>query len=236
MKTGLWRVQVKHQARLAQQQRNRNPMRERRLEDLLTRCQTVSAVSFGGFLFLHLAAPLAAIPYGEQGATSTMLIARELYQARAIEPALVYGSVLVHVTAGLGKRLLRKSPAFSWHQIAGYALLPVVVGHVWNHRIWPAQLTLSPEFVNYSFVTHSLHQKPVRAWLGYLALIGMSAYHVTAGIRCLWARRRKQAVLRGKAWQGTAAGLACSLGLGLARLAAEPAIPGWLAKRYAVLL
>jgi hypothetical protein len=77
----------------------------------LTTVQHTSALLFGSFLFVHLAAPATAVVAGEGNATDlatkTMILGRVYYQNIISEPIVVYGAALAHIMSGIAKRALR---------------------------------------------------------------------------------------------------------------------------------
>ncbi|KAK0557703.1 hypothetical protein OC846_000270 [Tilletia horrida] len=86
--------------------------RKRRSQVLrsLSQAQQVSALAFGSFLTVHIAAPALALlaPPGSSHdvATGTMLLGRVWYQNPASEPALVWGALTVHLLSGLARKAI----------------------------------------------------------------------------------------------------------------------------------
>lgn len=201
-----------------------------------TAIQSISALSFSAFLVLHLAAPLSAA-FGLD-ASQTMLLAREYYQTAAIEPVLVWGSLIAHVSSNLVRRTILGGPSslrrLSWHSITGYILVPLVAAHAWTHRILPAKRGISPSLLSYQYVSYSLFKYPITSWVAYGAITLASSYHAISGLRSIVSRGRKAAVLP-QSMSGLAgsAALVGGVGLGLVRLASEGSdVPLWLGKRY----
>jgi hypothetical protein len=88
-----------------------SPFSKGRLMSTLTTIQHTSAVVFGSFLLVHLAAPAVAVvaPQGEslELATKTMILGRVYYQNLLTEPIIVYGAISVHVASSLLKKALQ---------------------------------------------------------------------------------------------------------------------------------
>jgi hypothetical protein len=88
-----------------------SPFSRGRIMATLTTVQHTSALVFGSFLFVHLAAPAVAVvaPRGESLdlATKTMVLGRVYYQNVLTEPLVVYASLSIHVLSSLVKRLVR---------------------------------------------------------------------------------------------------------------------------------
>lgn len=201
-----------------------------------TAVQSISALSFSAFLVLHLAAPLGAAVGLD--ASQIMLLTREYYQTAALEPILVWGSLVAHVLSSFVRRTLLGGPwsirRVSWHSITGYLLVPLVAAHAWTHRILPAKRGISPSLLSYQYVSYSLLKYPITSWIAYGVITLASGYHAVSGFRCIVSRGRKAAVLR-QSMSGLAgsAALVGGVGLGLVRLASEGSdVPLWLGKRY----
>lgn len=177
------------------------------LDKTLTAIQSLSALSFGGFLLLHIPASAASVISQEQ-ATQLMLIGRELYQSDLLEP-LFLGSAVIHISSGFARRIhrhgLRSVRSLSLHAASGYLLIPFVSFHVYLHRYLPLQQHVAEE-ISYSFTTQFLQQYSVLAWAHYSLFSGPfiffpSARHLTlccsfSVITCL--RRHSHASVREK--------------------------------------
>ncbi len=93
----------------------------------MSRIQRYSSYAFTIFTSVHLATtsliPLAtrSVPASE----SYLLLAREIYQTRVSEPLLVAVPVVVHVAAGVGLRLVRRSHNLRRYGGATPGLYPV---------------------------------------------------------------------------------------------------------------
>ena len=205
---------------------------------LATRLQSASALSFFAFLALHLAAPLSAA--FKLDASTTMLLTREYYQTSLLEPILVWGSLAVHVTSSITRRAFQGPPkkSSSLHSIAGFLLVPCVIGHALTHRILPARRGISPSLLSYQFVSYSLLVHPYTSWLGYGLLSVAASYHAAGGLKMILSGRRRAARLPdGNIAKVGYAAVVSGLGLGLFNLAKNGTeVPLWLCKRYAEVL
>lgn len=196
-----------------------------------TQVQNISAMGFGAFLVLHLAAPLGAAVGLD--ASQIMLLTREYYQTPVLEPLLVWGSLAAHVASSVARRAILGPPKKpSLHSLTGFLLVPAVAIHAWVHRILPAKKGVSPSFLSYQFVTYSLATYPITSWGAYAFLGLAGTYHAVAGMRATASGRRKAARLpAGAAGQAGYVAVAATLGLGLVNLAGQD-VPLWLGKRY----
>lgn len=217
-----------------------------------TSIQSISAIGFSAFLAMHLAAPLASALGLD--ASNVMLLTREYYQTSLSEPILVWGSLVAHIASSIVRRVTinlrytsspskeegkaRRPPPPSIHSLAGYALVPLVIGHSLSHRIIPARRGLSPSLLSYSYVSYALSEYRFTSWFSYLALSVLATYHAAGGIRMMASSRRRAARLPDTvAAKGGWAVLLGGLGVGIVRLASEAKdVPLWLGKRYAEVL
>jgi hypothetical protein len=165
------------------------------------------------------------------------LLGREYYHP--LEPALIYGSISLHLVASLLRRLhlsSRKPFRPTAHQAAGYILIPFLTLHLWTHRILPSSPeppinALSPAELGYGFVSHGLRTWPVVSWTTYTALIASGVYHAVFGVPKIisWLRSQpSNATLATPRKQGRRirlpgifVALVSVLGIGLARLHSE---------------
>jgi len=204
---------------------------------VVTQIQSASALGFTTFLVLHLAAPLGAA-FGLD-ASGVMLLTREYYQTPPLEPLLVWGSLAAHVVSSTVRRILLGVPRRpSLNSLAGYLLVPMVLGHAWTHRIAPARLGVSPSLLSYQFVSYSMATHPLSSWAIYGSLSLAACYHTASGLRMILSGRRKAARLPdSNLCKATYGAVVCGLGLGLVNLAGEGSeVPLWLGKRYAEVL
>ncbi|GAA6011531.1 hypothetical protein JCM11491_004678 [Sporobolomyces phaffii] len=146
-------------------------------------------------------------------------------------------------------------PALTTHHVTGYVLVPIVLHHVWLHRILPASpappiSALSPSFFNYTFTAEAL-TNPSRALrvasaASYAALTALAVYHALVGLRILAdptaprslaPKRRRRSRGRGRAWQAAWTAVVVGVGVGTARIAGAFGAerigthPDWIAKR-----
>lgn len=200
---------------------------------LSTRVQTISAITFSGFMVLHLAAPIGA-GLGLD-ASGIMLLTREYYQTPLLEPVLVWGSLGAHIASSMIRRSILGIPKEpSLHSATGWLLVPMTLAHAFTHRILPAWKGISPALLSYQYVSHALTESPIISMAIYGTMVLAIVQHGIAGARSLISGRRKAARLPegGMAATGYAM-LIGSLGLGLVNLKRDGSeVPMWLAKRY----
>jgi len=135
-------------------------------------------------------------------------------------------------------------PPLTTHHMTGYALIPIVIHHLYIHRILPSSplppiSSLSPSFFNYTFTALSLtHSSPylrIASTLSYASLASLATYHALVGWRILLdptaprslqqkrpkagpiSRRRK--ITKGREWQAVWTALVVGLGVGTVRIA-----------------
>ncbi|GAA5875273.1 hypothetical protein JCM16303_000565 [Sporobolomyces ruberrimus] len=137
-------------------------------------------------------------------------------------------------------------PPITTHQKTGYVLIPIVLHHLYVHRLLPSSplppiSSLSPSFFNYTFTSLSLNHSSlylrIASTLSYASLASIATYHAIVGLRILYdptaprslqpkrpkagppSRRRK--LWRGREWQGVWTAVVVGLGVGTARIAGK---------------
>lgn len=172
---------------------------------VLTNTQNASAAVFGIFFATHLAAPVAAAVGGLAAADNVMvctrssevrrvfqadlqILGRELYLP--LETGIVYAPLFIHILSGAARRAYltyktRGRARVSNQAKAGWALIPLVLPHLWLHRIIPSTdaapiSSMSPSEFGYEFAGYGAATRP---WMtvGYLALSAFGAYHALIG-------------------------------------------------------
>ena len=128
----------------------------------------------------------------------TKLLGREYYQTAWSEPILVLGPIVLHVSAGVVKRLLSGSPREKPRPLSavftytGYAaaflFLPL---HYLTHRIYPMNAddpidAIGPAELDYEFVKYGLQRWPARSWLLYGGLASCVVLHGLIGAKIIW--------------------------------------------------
>ena len=63
----------------------------------------------------------------------------------------------------------------------GYALWPLLAGHVFVNRVLPLEVEGGSSGVGLGYVSHGFAKHPVIANLGYAALVGVGSWHVVGG-------------------------------------------------------
>lgn len=128
----------------------------------------------------------------------TKLLGREYYQTTWGEPTLVLGPIVLHICAGVVKRLLSGSPRERPRPISsvlaytGYAaatlFLPI---HYLTHRSYPMSTddlidAIGPAELDYEFVKYGLQRWPARSWLLYGGLASCVVLHGLMGVKVIW--------------------------------------------------
>lgn len=171
--------------------------------------QTGTAVTVGAMLVTHLAAPVVAAlagPAAVDMANQTMLLGRVYYQHPVVEPVLVWGAISAHLVASLVRRALLPGRALrapqhwtwrTWHNVAGLALVPVLLVHVLTNRIAPASAhpaiaELSPSELDLSYVAWGFAHAPGISTVVYAWLCVTGAVHAVGGLPKLAERLRRR--------------------------------------------
>jgi hypothetical protein len=208
----------------------------------LTLVQAGTAVVFSTFFVTHLSVPTLAIIGGIDLANRSLVLGRVYYQNKLLEPLVVFGALVGHITAGIAKRSIKlywtrnnKDPrkltgevkesverittdikneegivvkqkittkttttitgsyiskAMSYllpsHHAIGYILIPFIFGHIYVNRILPKRHFGDSSLINSTYVTLSLRKWPRSSYLYFIALIGLTAYHITSGVPAVY--------------------------------------------------
>jgi len=152
----------------------------------------------GAFLSVHLSSPALASLGSSSLSSRVMLLGREYYQTAWGEPIFVLGPIVLHVCAGVVKRLLSGAPREKPRPFSavlaytGYAaailFLPM---HYLTHRIYPMSAgdpidAIGPAELDYEFVKYGLQRWPVRTWLLYGGLASCVILHGLTGAKIIW--------------------------------------------------
>ena len=148
------------------------------------------------------------VPLATQSVSSAddlLLLTRPFYQSSmAVEALLIGVPVGLHVASGLALRMHRRRvslrrhgasgkdsnyaerralpwPKLSPQSALGYALVPLLVGHVYINRIHPLRVEGGSSGVGLRFVAHGFAKHPLLATLGYAALVLVGTWHVVGG-------------------------------------------------------
>lgn len=175
----------------------------------LSRLQKYSSYVFTAYAAAHIAntsiIPLItrSVPESER----YVLLTRPYYQGIPFEPLLIVVPLWTHVLSGVALRVVRRNlnarrygaterqdkPSFLsaqfWPRVSGisklgFALAPLVVGHVFINRAIPQQFAGGQSNVNLSYVSHAFAKHPIISYAGFSALIAIGAWHMTWG----WAK------------------------------------------------
>lgn len=175
----------------------------------LTRIQKYSTYAFSAFTAFHIA-NTSLIPLATRSVSASegsLLLTRPYYQSWPIaEPFLIIIPLAAHISSGLALRLYRRNrnarrygaetrsekrqfrdklwPAVSGTSKLGYLSVPLLAGHVFVNRILPLDFPGGSTNVGLSYVSHAFAKHPAVSFVGFAALIGVTAFHATWG----WAR------------------------------------------------
>lgn len=116
------------------------------------------------------------------------ILGRELYLP--LETGIVYAPLFIHILSGAARRALityktKGKARVSNQSKAGWALIPLVLPHMWLHRLLPSEEAapinaMSPSEFGYEFVGYAAATRPWMT-LGYLALSAFGVYHAMIG-------------------------------------------------------
>ncbi|ODQ80707.1 hypothetical protein BABINDRAFT_160937 [Babjeviella inositovora NRRL Y-12698] len=84
---------------------------------------------------------------------------------------------------GLGERRSYVSRKFGLSplQFSGYALTPMLIGHVLKERIGPLVIDGDSSLIDLSYISHALNKKGAVIYVGMVLLVWISSYHVVSG-------------------------------------------------------
>lgn len=242
-----------------------------------SKLQAASAALLSVFAVIHLSSPLVGLLHfgGDvndrvDAVSRWMLLGRVAYQS-SVGEAVLWGSIAAHLVSGVVGRLVktftrpakhdtaaaeappetRTGSTLNTAHIAGYALTPVVLHHIYVNRLLPSSshaaiAQLSPSELDYSFVSFSLSHPntAVRVLTAatYVALVGAFATHVVYAFpamqRALRAKPGKSSA-NSKAWAaGSIAALLLSSVAAITPLNSQTrlAISGLVHDRYTAVL
>lgn len=174
-----------------------------KLNNRLRHVQTYSGVAFGSFALLHSVPALLATAGALDAIDDIVMIERCAYHFPYVEVTWVFGSVTLHVLAGVARRLVLRTLSRSEttqkqlytsnaQQKAGFALIPLLISHTLLNRIIPSTTappinSLSPSELSYShYVGYLLNTGAVMKFVSGFSLISLSAittYHGISGLR-----------------------------------------------------
>lgn len=171
----------------------------------LTRIQKYSSYAFTLFTTAHIA-NTALIPLATrsvQASDTYLLLTRPYYQSAVFEPLIVGIPLWTHVLSGVGLRLYRRRQAalrygaesrkerksIPWPKLSGtsalgYALMPLVAGHMFVNRLLPLWQEGGNANIGLEYVSHGFAKHPLLSFAWFVPLIGAMSWHVTWG----WAR------------------------------------------------
>lgn len=168
-----------------------------------------SAYTASAFTVIHFLntgiAPLVSTSLGSlHFADENLTAARALYRLHGLtETVAVGGAIVVHVGAGVLVRVLvgvrevlrygwsrARWDRYSWAAVGGYALVPLLLGHVAVNRYVPAALDID---VTSSVVGHYLSRHPGLGWILYGLFVSLGALHVADGLGLYlgWSRKTR---------------------------------------------
>ncbi|KAK9238936.1 hypothetical protein V1525DRAFT_399909 [Lipomyces kononenkoae] len=203
----------------------------------LFRIQKYSSYSFATFLSMHLAT-VNAMPalLGIDAADNGIVLARVLYQLPLVE-GLVVGSLAAHLISGVVLRIHKIRRDKSWYarrlkmsrvSFTGYLLAPLVAAHVFVARVLPLITEGDSSIISLRYISRGFARSPLTSWSIYVAMLGLSIYHVGYGFS-RWLRIRKHSVQ-------IAGVIYFALGIwGLRVVSQGNNMPEWLARKYDII-
>jgi Protein of unknown function (DUF1691) len=170
----------------------------------VSRIQRYSSYAINTYLAMHVTnvsiIPLATRSIG--ASDSYLLLTRPYYQSPLLEPAVVLLPVALHVSSGLGLRLLRRRQSLRWYagdnptqeekravrwprvtgtSALGMTLLPLALLHGFVNRAIPLRFEGGSSGIGLGYVSHAFAKHPWAAALAYVPLIAVASWHVTWG-------------------------------------------------------
>lgn len=231
----------------------------------LNRIQKYSSYAFSIFTAFHIA-NTSIIPLVTRSVPASepyLLLTRPYYQSPIAEPLVVVLPIIAHVGSGVALRLYRRKqnlkrygaenrsdrrmiawPKLSGTSALGYAMYPLVIGHVFVNRIIPLWYEGGSSSINLAYVSHGFAKHPVVSFVGFGALVTVSVWHVVWG----WAKwlnlaptqvtqggaegqlRRKRRWYLVNAVSAVVSALWLAGGLGV--IGRGGAVGGWVGKEY----
>ncbi|KAI8918741.1 hypothetical protein BC831DRAFT_482582 [Entophlyctis helioformis] len=227
------------------------PSQASSLDHTLAVVQAGSGLAFSTFSLLHLSGHLLAnVRY--LYASSALYIFREYYQTPAVEVAVVGGSILAHGLSSYGRMYLRSLRAaksskgsskatasggsarhgetsadkvvrqHQLHQLTGYILSGLVMGHISATRLAPLLFMKDPSMIDLTYASYAALKMPgiMHTYYWILGFAGM--YHTTYGISAALRTLKIGALPRvsARAWDWI------TLGMGLAMASTVLALTG----------
>ncbi|KAK9478766.1 ATP synthase E chain-domain-containing protein [Lipomyces japonicus] len=158
----------------------------------LVAARRYSAYALAGFVGLHAAAVVITPALaGLEAADGAIALGRAIYHAPAVESVLL-AAATCHVAAGAGLRLVRPRARqrfqprsrrlhFSAVAATGYALLPLLAGHVAITRLVPLAVDHDSAAVNLAYVARGFRSHRALSWVAYAGLVSLASFHVVYG-------------------------------------------------------
>jgi hypothetical protein len=183
-----------------------------KIYNALTKIQTVSALTFSGFVLMHGIQVIGANFGGSRYSNYAIMNFRPIYQDAHLEGLLVTGSAMTHVLAGLAKAALKPSRKINNHRLAGYVLIPTAGLHYYLVRSIPIKYYGDSAFIDFGYIAWGLQNKPWFTYGLHISLALATSYHVVYGAQYLIKAVRKSS---NKVKNALAAGLGLALVSGL---------------------
>lgn len=136
-------------------------------------------------------------------AEKSLLLTRPYYQSFPLEQLLIFAPVVTHVFSGLSLRLYRRFQAAKrygaethaerkqitkalWPKLTltstlGYALYPMMIGHVFMNRILPLKIHGDSSSVGLRYFSYGLKRHPILASTGYAMMVFVASFHFVGG-------------------------------------------------------
>lgn len=171
----------------------------------MNRVQRYSSYTFTAYLAAHFTntAILPLVTRSISASDNYLLLTRPYYQSPLLEPLIVFAPLVAHIGSGILLRIHRRRQSLQWYgaesrsdrrnvawpklsatSALGYALVPLVAGHVLVNRLVPLWVDGDSSGIGLAFVAHGFARHPVVAFVWYGAMVGIATGHFVWG----WAK------------------------------------------------
>ena len=173
-----------------------------RIPSALSAAQKYSTYPFLAFVGLHITntAIIPLITRDLSVADNYLLLTRPYYQSELLEKAVLFAPIAVHVFTGVTLRVYRRRqnakrhgasthkerkkipwPTLSLQSKIGYALYPMLAGHIFVNRILPLNIEGDSSGVGLRYVAHGFAKHPAVANVGYAVFVAAGVWHILGG-------------------------------------------------------
>ncbi|KAJ3194611.1 hypothetical protein HK101_002310 [Irineochytrium annulatum] len=175
------------------------------IDSTLAIVQAGSGLALSTFIALHVSGHALSI-VSFSLSNNALLLIRHYAQNPVVEPLVILGAAVVHITAGAGRAIVRaltgkgksggdgswstkgmpKSLGLAkrelqYQRLSGHALIIMYIGHYMDVRGRPMIAFSDPEVVDLTMITHSISRSPGKA-VALAALGTLAIYHMSYGI------------------------------------------------------